>query len=306
MAEKLRFNLPCLVLAITQALSLSLAFVNSAQAEQPYQLKAPNFRPAANRTSQPVCEADILLVMPAMKTDLGMTAADKAAKEKLIKEKTGRGESVEELMKDEVADALNDVHANVIRSFGEGEDLVLVVKTEKGKLLETEAKLSKDKKHFSALQRNYQATSPTAITTSSANDPYYPSQWYLKMMQVPDAWQISKNGAGITVANIDSAPANLRELAGRIYYGFDPEQGRLVKQLPVFIDHGSKVCTGAFAETNNKFGVASAAPNAIIFPMSCSPAASPLYPNEELILRDLLFLKNNACVFRRNGRKIPA
>lgn len=285
--------------AILQASSLAVCSTNVASAEQSRQLKAPSFRPSTSSRARDAYQDDILLVMPAMKTDLGMTAIEKAAKEKLIKDLTAKGEPVEHLLKDEVADALKEAHGKVIRSFGEGEDLVLVVQTEKGKLTETEAKLSKDKKHFTGLQRNYQATLPAVTTTVPANDPYFPNQWYLKLMQVPDSWKESRNGAGIVVADIDGGggPAIMAELAGRVLPGFDPEANpktTIREPLPVRANHPSVVCSGAFATTNNGLGIASPAYRSYIFPMDECPHADPLHPSEELILRDLYYLKQNA------------
>lgn len=59
----------------------------------------------------------------------------------------------------EVLRAIDALKAKVLRTSRMGKKTLLVVKTAKGKLAETEMKLIEDKAHFSAVQRN-QAVKP--------------------------------------------------------------------------------------------------------------------------------------------------
>jgi hypothetical protein len=268
--------------------ALSISFYgNAVKAAPQYQLKEPQFKPRKPATRRPVkaYEDDVLLVSPAMKTDLGSNSDSKKKKPKDAKAGTSSQDE-----KDEVAEALKEIHGTVIRSFGEGEDLVLVVKTEKGKLSETEAKLTKDKKHFAAVQRNYYGELPQT-TEPPVNDPYFPEQWYLPYMNIPASLPYAQ-GDGIVIADIDSGTANVTELSGRVLQAYDAYFDT-VGPSPVRSSHGTLVCTGGFAATNNGIGLASGAGHSYVFPLIDSTPEYGNYTNEELTLRCLTYLKKN-------------
>jgi thermitase len=103
---------------------------------------------------------------------------------------------------------------------------------------------------------------PSEITP---NDPKFPYEWHLPMIQAPAAWETS-TGSGITVAICDT--------------GVDPDHPDLVNRLvsgwnavslnsdstPVH-GHGTWVAGVVAAETNNGIGVASIAYNARLMPI---------------------------------------
>lgn len=97
-------------------------------------------------------------------------------------------------------------------------------------------------------------------------------QWDLLNMNVPTAWAMGQNGAGVTVAVIDSG------LFG-VNFGEkheDVDSSKVVKQYN-FIDdnlqvidergHGTFVCGQIFAKTNNGKGVAGLMPGTRIMPL---------------------------------------
>src|SRR5205823_9660612 len=105
----------------------------------------------------PPYQADILLVMPDAKAE-----------------------------NDDITETLKDVHGTIVGSIGSGKLRCLIVKTEKGKLEEIEGKLTKDKKHFAAVGRNYRIAANFV-----PNDPNFPSQWHLAAINCPRAWDRS-------------------------------------------------------------------------------------------------------------------
>lgn len=113
------------------------------------QLKNPTNRPAVRQIPTNVSfQPDLLLIMPDAKAD-----------------------------SDEVKEALADVHGEVVSTLGSGRLQMLVVKTEKGHFLETEKKLTADKKHFAAVGRNYRFTANFV-----PNDPNFANSWHLTAM----------------------------------------------------------------------------------------------------------------------------
>lgn len=97
-------------------------------------------------------------------------------------------------------------------------------------------------------------------------------QWDLLNMNVPTAWAMGQNGAGVTVAVIDSGlfGVNFSEKHE------DVDSSKVVKQYN-FIDdnlqvidekgHGTFVCGQIFAKTNNGKGVAGLMPGTRIMPL---------------------------------------
>ena len=105
------------------AMAMSLAIGVSSAAQLPalsaeLKLKNPTNRPFVRRAiPRADFQPDVLLVVTDAKAD-----------------------------KDEIKEALEDVHATATQSVRAGNLEMILIKTEKGKLVETETKLTKDKK----------------------------------------------------------------------------------------------------------------------------------------------------------------
>jgi subtilisin family serine protease len=181
---------------------------------------------------------------------------------------------------DEFAEAIQSVHGEVIRTIGEGPLTVYVVKTEKGRMAESERKLAGNE-NVAMVQRNYtmsaQATSPPR-----PNDPFFPSQWHLGWAtNAYSAWSKS-TGNGATIAVLDTGvPVNGVDLAGKVYSGYDAVR-QSYGQSPA-TDHGSLMASTAAAVTNNRINTAAVAPGARIYPVKVCNASGQI--SEEAILR---------------------
>lgn len=218
-------------------------------------LQAPQVMPVQKRRAVCSYQEDTLLVMPNLAAD-----------------------------KQEVADALKEVHGTVVGTIGSGGLLTLIVKSEKGKLSELEQKLSKDK-HFSGMSRNLQA-SPEFVP----NDPGLMNQWHLNAVAAGSAWDISRGG-GMRIGVLDSgSQASVDELRGKCDSGFNavalapkklPSFGEFVPPPPPpspngnsdWHGHGTVVATTAAATCNNNVQGSGVAPDARVYPINIA------YPN---------------------------
>ncbi|MBS4222817.1 S8 family serine peptidase [Lederbergia citrea] len=123
------------------------------------------------------------------------------------------------------------------------------------KLVTIAEKLLKNKE-VEFVEPNYEITK--AYTPS---DPGYKSQWHLKKIQAPKAWDITKGSSAIKVAVIDTGvQTNHPDLKGKIVSaknitGGSPQQ------------HGTHVA-GTIAASINKKGVVGVAPNVKIMPIN--------------------------------------
>ena len=202
--------------------------------------------------------------------------------------------------KDDINDALNEVHGRIVARMGSGRLQVLVVKTEKGKLAETEKKLGKDK-HFSAIQRNYNGYPQVwSADIALSTDPAYKNkeEYYLGAVNAVQAWRAGGSGSFADIAIFDSGCSMVDDLKVHISPGFDStnpadQQWPAVfveggSQLADFIDciagnnpggqrdwlgHGTEVATTASALDNgvNTVGIA---PRAMVHPVRINPASS--------------------------------
>ncbi|MBX9877297.1 MAG: S8 family serine peptidase [Candidatus Obscuribacterales bacterium] len=165
--------------------------------------------------------------------------------------------------KDDISDALKEVHGTIVHTFGADGHIVYVVKTEKGKLAETEKTLGKDK-NFHGMQRCYRNVLHAVSVLPAPNDPVYAQEWHLRAMQAITAWNISQ-GAGQIIGVIDTGVnASGRDLSGKVYQGFNG-----ITYSTNTTDnhgHGTMVSTTAAAITNNGFGIASPACRSYIYP----------------------------------------
>ncbi len=106
------------------------------------------------------------------------------------------------------------------------------------------------------------------------NDPLYPKQWHMDMVDMPKAWN-NRRGKGAIVAVLDTGVA-FKKLAGKKAYLLDLDDSKCVKPYNAITGnnnaydghgHGSH-CSGSVAQdTNNKFGCAGVAPDAKIMPV---------------------------------------
>jgi thermitase len=223
-------------------------------------LTAPQRQPArAKYLPKTEFTPDVLLVMPDAKAD-----------------------------SDELSDALKEAHGKVIATLGEGKLKLFVVKTEKGQLDAAEKKLLKDRKHFSAVGRNYKIAAER-----TPHDPDFHDQWFLPAVNAPRAWDKTTGGATIAVFDTGVQASN-PDLAGRVLKGYDAHTvasqilggiGGVFGDIPGVSDlagaiagaassgaqtdkhgHGTEVATTAFAALNDTLG-AGIAPSCKIYPV---------------------------------------
>lgn len=103
------------------------------------------------------------------------------------------------------------------------------------------------------------------VTAAGApNDPYYPYQWHMKMLNVEKAWQTTK-GKGVVVAVIDSGVSKGSDGFFDLAPGYDfvdddttPDDGNA---------HGTHVAGTIAQKANNGVGVVGVAPEATIMPV---------------------------------------
>ncbi len=214
------------------------------------------------------------------------------------------------LKDDDLKETMEDVHGTVIGSMGEGDLKCYIVKTEKGHMEETEKKLTKDKKHFATISRNYRI--PATVVPAAASNSQFSSQWHLQALHCPDAWNTA-TGSGVRIAVFDTGcAASNSDLAGKTDKGFDAygAVGKImgaVGLLPVFLQpglteiagaaagvlagradsdngagsHGTVVATTIAATMNNNFAGVGVAPNARIYPVRIAENKSPLDKDHE-------------------------
>jgi thermitase len=166
------------ILLLSPAASVSAAEVH---------LKNPTNRPAVRQIPTNVSfQPDVLLVMPDAKAE-----------------------------GDEIKDALKDAHGTVVSTLGSGRLTLYVVKTEKGYFAEAEKKLTKDKKHFASVGRNYRFTANFV-----PNDPNFANSWHLTAMNLPKAWDKDMGGAKVAVFD-SGCQGSVPDLSGKVEKGFD-------------------------------------------------------------------------------------
>lgn len=176
---------------------------------------------------------------------------------------------------EDAMDLIKEVDGTISETIGEGELTVWVVKFKDSKhFAGAEKTFSKDKqvKNF---QRDFiwhgQAT---------ANDPYFPQEWQLNAMKVPQAWDISFGGTntigvldtGVNTGNVD--------LSGKLYSGYTTTTGRN-SQKDVY-GHGTMVATTAAAIADNGKGTAGPARLARIYPV-CASNSQGYFTTKDMI-----------------------
>jgi thermitase len=221
-------------LALSSTLSLLPAF-----SAEPALVVAPQTRPVQRVFKAPESVSDELLVSAAGNAD-----------------------------RDDFNKALENVHGTIIKTIGEGANTLYVVRTEKGKADETLKKLSKDA-HIAIAQKNFKLQLQQSV--APVNDPYFPSQWNLAALTVPQAWPTS-TGRGIVIAMPDTGvTVGTPDLVGKVQAGYDAI--RNVNNQTATGSHGTLMASIAAAQTNNRLNGAGVAPDAVIFPEKICDAA---------------------------------
>ncbi len=98
----------------------------------------------------------------------------------------------------------------------------------------------------------------------AVNDPYFGSQYHLPKIGAPTAWQTSE-GAGVTIAILDSGVATHRDLFPNLLSGYNFYDNNT--NTSDVCGHGTPVAGTAAAVTNNGLGVAGVAGKARIMPL---------------------------------------
>lgn len=182
---------------------------------------------------------------------------------------------------DDISDALKEVNGTIVNKFGADGHVVYVVKTEKGKLEETEKVLGKDK-NFHGMQRCYRNVLHAVSAVPATNDPFFAQQWHLKAMNAINAWRQS-NGSGQFIGVIDTGVnAGSRDLQGKVLSGFNGIT--YTSNTTDNHGHGTMVTTTAAALNNNGFGIASPAGRSYIYPMCI---VSGTYVSEAAIVQSI-------------------
>lgn len=241
-----------------------------------FELKMPTKLPTPKRMAKLKFTPDVLIVVPDAKLD-----------------------------NDDLQETMEKVHGTVIGSMGEGDLKCLIIKTEKGQMEDTEKVLTKDKKHFASVGRNYAV--PSSMVPDLATNAQFASQWHLQAIHCPDAWDTA-TGKGVRVAVFDTGcAASNPDLAGKTNKGFDAfgAVGKItgaLGMLPAVMQpgmtelagmaagllggradqdkgassHGTVVATTIAATMNNGTAGVGVAPNCGIYPVRISENKSPL------------------------------
>ncbi|MCL6631894.1 MAG: S8 family serine peptidase [Alicyclobacillus herbarius] len=97
------------------------------------------------------------------------------------------------------------------------------------------------------------------------HDTYYSKQWYLRKIEAPKAWDITRGSSSVTVAVVDDGvDVSNSEFRGRIVNPYD-----VVDDMPDYIpgDHATHVA-GIIAASMNGHGTVGVAPNVRILPVN--------------------------------------
>ncbi|MBX9689632.1 MAG: S8 family serine peptidase [Candidatus Obscuribacterales bacterium] len=236
--------------------AISLLSSPAAKADGHDKLKIPS--QLKKRTAPPVydCSPDLLLIMPNASSE-----------------------------NEEIDQILKEAHGTIVGSMGEGKLKCLIYRTEKGKMLETEKKFTKDKEHFKYISRNYKFKAQIV-----PNDPQFTSEWHLGAINAPRAWDTTM-GNSTKIAIFDSGcQASIGDLSGKTQKGYDATSfgarmtvlggpgplgiilggvgGALSSGAQTDVQgHGTMVATTAAASANNSVNTAGVAPGATVYPV---------------------------------------
>ncbi|MCX6601074.1 MAG: S8 family peptidase [bacterium] len=101
------------------------------------------------------------------------------------------------------------------------------------------------------------------------NDSYYPLQWHLPRMNLPQAWDLTRGSSAVVVAVCDMGyQFNHADWAGvNIVSPHDFIQNDDNPEVAVYDSHGEHVAGTIFAATNNNLGIAGIAPLCTLMPI---------------------------------------
>lgn len=166
---------------------------------------------------------------------------------------------------EDTQDLIKEVDGEIAETIGEGSMTVWVVRFKDSKKFEAAEKtLSKDKK-LKSVERDAIFHDQQTIT-SAPNDPYFPQQWHLATMKVPQAWALHP-GATTPIAVLDRGVEYKNEdLAGKVLTGFNAVSGKTGQFTPL-TDHGTSTASTMASLTNNGKGISSAAKGSQLLPV---------------------------------------
>ncbi|CAM3955825.1 S8 family serine peptidase [Mesobacillus thioparans] len=153
---------------------------------------------------------------------------------------------------------LQGLKVKEISTLDKGDFSLLYVSREEDLLPLAEELLSKGEVDFA--EPNYNFSSNFA-----PKDPGVEFQWHLSKVELPQAWDVTRGSAEITVAIVDGGvQTDHPDLKGKIIHPFD-----IVTGSPVIYGdfHGTHVA-GIIAASHNNIGVAGIAPNIKIMPVN--------------------------------------
>jgi subtilisin family serine protease len=106
-----------------------------------------------------------------------------------------------------------------------------------------------------------------AHTGAAPNDPSYASQWYLPVIQAPQAWDLTTGSPSVVVAVIDSgADPNHPDLAGKLVPGWSFLKGSA--DTSDVLGHGTAVAGTLAAASNNDVGISGVSWTSMILPVA--------------------------------------
>jgi hypothetical protein len=165
--------------------------------------------------------------------------------------------------KQEVADTLRELHATVTETIDTSIGQVLVLKTERGKLADVRASLTKDNKHFANVQLNHRGRPRYTGGARALNDPFLPSQWQLGSIRataVFNAFPVVNPRATdslLVIMDGGASPGRSGDAGSKMLAGYDATR---TGNNPGNVDqwdypHGSTVFNASGAQGNNgRFG----------------------------------------------------
>ncbi len=120
---------------------------------------------------------------------------------------------------------------------------------------------------FRYVERDYYAH-----TGVVPNDPSYASQWYLPVIQAPQAWDITAGSASVVIGVVDSgADPNHPDLAGKLLPGWNFLNG--TSDTTDVLGHGTAVAGTLAAASNNAIGVSGVSWKSMILPVAVVDAS---------------------------------
>jgi subtilisin family serine protease len=156
------------------------------------------------------------------------------------------------LEQDDLDESLDAVHGQIKETISNGSLTTYVVHVDKTEFSTAFYKLLKDK-NFEVVQCNLLCKMQSApFPQGPPNDPDYPQQYHLPLLQIPAAWKLSGSGAGATVGIIDSGvDGQETDLIGRVESGLNVITGKPANKDTSTTGHGTAVASLMSASTNN-------------------------------------------------------